>query len=241
MILEQMQRPRRFWKQAAVCCNGDAGYGVELDGKSINVASGRPLQVQSRVLAEAIAREWNDQGDSLSFAAMPMTRLASAAVDRMEDQRSALIEGLMDHVHGDVLFYHAADPADLVELQAVTWGPLLAWAGDVLGVKPLTTRGLMPVQQDGAYVAAMRQAITGLTNEMLTVFHGVASGCNSLILALALVRRHIDAATAFDASLLDELYQSSLWGEDHEAVQRRTALRHDLVQMEVYASLLGTR
>lgn len=238
-MLNQVQRPRRFWKQAVVCSSKGGGYGVELDGRPLRVPSGFPLRISSSSLADAIAGEWNGQGDVLEPFSMPMTRLANTAIDRTAPLRPALIAELMDHVHGDALFYHADSPSDLVMLQAERWNPLLDWVSGILGVCcPRVTAGLMPLQQDDAYVQAMGRAVGALDDDTLTVFQVVAAGCGSLVLALAFVCSRIDATVAFELSLLDELYQASLWGEDAEAACRRVALRDDLEQAAGYLALV---
>ena len=73
-------RPRlrkRFYRQATVGEGGD----VLLDGKQVFTPARRPLTAPSRALAEAIAAEWNAQGDTIDPARMPLTRLANAAID----------------------------------------------------------------------------------------------------------------------------------------------------------------
>ena len=49
-----------------------------------------------------------------------------------------------------------------------------------------------------------------------------------LVIGLALATGEIDAAAAFEAAALEELFQMERWGEDEDMVRRQRALRDDL-------------
>jgi chaperone required for assembly of F1-ATPase len=50
----------------------------------------------------------------------------------------------------------------------------------------------------------------------------------SLILSLALVSGHLDAAEACEAALLDETWQETQWGQDKESLARRRRISDDI-------------
>jgi chaperone required for assembly of F1-ATPase len=59
----------------------------------------------------------------------------------------------------------------------------------------------------------------------------------SLVLGLALAAGEIDANTAYTLGALDELFQAEQWGEDYEAVDRRTSMLADIVLAARYIDL----
>jgi chaperone required for assembly of F1-ATPase len=65
-----------------------------------------------------------------------------------------------------------------------------------------------------------------------------AQAAGSIVIAVALAEDRIDAAAAWSLSLLDELYQAELWGEDREAVARRESIRRDIEAAEAFLILL---
>ena len=73
---------KRFYRQAEVTA-GDGGFEIALDGRPIRTPGRVPLAVPTRELAEAMADEWNAQGDKLEPRSMPLTGLANAAIDRL--------------------------------------------------------------------------------------------------------------------------------------------------------------
>ena len=80
----------RFYKQAAAVPT-DAGFGVALDGRPIRTPVKALLNLPTRALADAIAGEWNAQGDKIDPRAMPLTGLANAAIDKAEGSNKIVI------------------------------------------------------------------------------------------------------------------------------------------------------
>ncbi|MGZ8995121.1 MAG: ATP12 family chaperone protein [Rhodospirillales bacterium] len=223
---------QRFYKTATTSpADGDAtglGFAVRLDQRPIRTPGGRPLILPRQALAEAIAGEWRAQSKRIDVAAMPFTRLAATAVDRVAEGKAAVVETLLAYAGGDVLCYRAEEPTDLMARQHQRWQPLLDWAADRLGAHLVVTHGILPVAQPEPAVAALRAALEALDSWQLTALAVIAQTCGSLVIALALAQGRIDAAEAFALSQLDESYQIERWGEDAEAARRRRALHDDI-------------
>ncbi|MFX8653282.1 ATP12 family protein, partial [Acinetobacter baumannii] len=65
----------------AVVEAADAGFGVALDGRRIRTVGGRAPTVPTRALAEAMAAEWAQQGETIDAAAFILRDLADYAID----------------------------------------------------------------------------------------------------------------------------------------------------------------
>lgn len=234
---------QRFYKTAtAAPAEGDganAGFGVRLDDRPIRTPGGRPLTLPAEALAEAIAAEWRAQSKRIDVAAMPFTRLAATAVDRVAEGRAAVVETLLSYAGGDVLCYRAEEPADLALRQHRRWQPLLDWAAEALGAHLVVTHGILPVAQPDEATAALRAALDALDGWQLTALAVIAQACGSLVIALALVRGRIDTEEAFALSQLDESYQIERWGEDAEAARRSRALHDDIRDAWRFMMLAG--
>lgn len=234
-----IQRPRRFWKQATVVDHED-GCGIALDGRPVKAPSKRDLRCPTRALAEAVAAEWNAQGEHLKPETMPLTQLANTAWDRVPAHRAEIEDELLRHVEADVLVYHADGPDDLVARQTATWAPLRGWAAGRFGVSWATGCGILPVSQDAAVHDAMAAAVRGLDDVSLTALQVVAPLCSSMILGFALLEGRVTAGEAFAAAFVDELYQAEAWGEDAEAAARRARLRAELEDVARFLELART-
>ena len=81
---------KRFYARATA----EAGGAVLLDGKSIRTPGRNALALPTPALAEAVAAEWNAQGEKVDPRSMPLTGLANAAIDRIAPAHDAFAEGL---------------------------------------------------------------------------------------------------------------------------------------------------
>lgn len=220
-------RRKRAYGGAALIERSDA-YGVALDGKPVMTPAKAPLLVPSRRLAEALVEEWASQGPELDPLAMPLTRLAGAAIDLVAPNRDELVARTADYAATDLLCYRAEGPPPLVERQQAGWQPVLDWAAQRYGAPLEVTAGVIAVAQPPEALEAFRRAVAALDDLRLTALAAAAAACGSLLLALALAEGRLDAEEAWRLSQLDETYQSELWGEDAEAAVRRRALKAEI-------------
>lgn len=218
---------KRFYTSAGFA-EAEGGFAVRLDGKPVKTPAGKALVVPTRALAEAVAAEWDAQDKEVKPHSMPLTQLASTALDRVGPERTAIIEQLMHYAGTDLLCYRADFPPDLVERQARSWQPLLDWARAELGADLAATEGVIAIDQPAAALAALRARLDSCDLWRLTAVQSAAAAAGSLVLALALEAGRLNAADAFALSQLDESYQIEQWGEDAEAAQRRAVLERDI-------------
>jgi chaperone required for assembly of F1-ATPase len=218
---------KRFYGQVGVASD-ERGHRVLLDGRPLRTPAKRVLIAPSSELAEAIAAEWQSQGETIEPQTLPLTRLASTVVDRMPGQRAAAIEELLGYAGTDLLCYRAAEPLDLVRRQQHAWQPLLDWAGETYGVRLAVTTSILPLAQPEAALGSLPAALEGLDDWPLIGLHAATTALGSLILGLALACGRIDAAEALGAGLLDEDFEIERWGREAEAERRHAALRRDV-------------
>ncbi|KIM00057.1 Chaperone required for the assembly of the mitochondrial F1-ATPase [Paramagnetospirillum magnetotacticum MS-1] len=228
---------KRFYKDSSAEPR-DGGYAIFLDGKAIKTPGGRPLSVPSARLADAIAGEWREQGEQILPSTMPLTQLASTALDRVGPERPHITAQLMNYAGTDLLCYRADCPADLVARQSAAWQPLLDWAAQSLDAPLATTTSLTAVAQSPSSLTALQRHIETLDLWRLTSLQSATAAMGSLILGLGLIEGRLDAEAAFQASQLDETYQIELWGEDWEAADRRAELKADIEAAARFLSLL---
>lgn len=226
---------KRFFKTAAA---GEAagGYTVLLDGKPMRTPAKAPLAVRSKKLAEAIAAEWQAQGETIKPAALPLTRLAGTAIDLVAQRREAVVGEIAKYATTDLVCYRAETPSELATRQHRAWQPHLDWAGTRYA--PLAvTAGISPVTQAPESLAAYHRAIAAYDDMTLTALHLATTTLGSLVLALALIEGRIAADEAFAAAELDQSFQIERWGEDAEATARRAAVHDDIGIAARFAAL----
>ncbi len=225
--------PKRFYENAAAVPAGD-GFGVALDGRMVKTPAKQPLVVPARALAEALAAEWAGQGAQIDPAAMPLTRLVNSALDGVAAQMDAVEADVAKFAASDLICYRAGEPASLVAAQAAAWDPLLRFAKERLGARLVLAEGVMFAAQPEAAITAIaarrprgggRRAGAPLR---LAALHAMTTLTGSVVIALAVALREIDAAAGWAAAHVDEDYQLKTWGADAEALERRAVRRGEM-------------
>ncbi len=230
---------RRFYKAAEVGPRGDAGLPILLDGRAVKTPARAPLAVSGAALADAIAAEWQAQGEEIDPRSMPLTGLANAAIDHVAPDPAAFVAPLAAYAESDLLCYRAEHPAALVAAEAEAWDPLLAWASGRYDVAFEVAAGIVHRPQPEATVARLGAALAACDPFALAGLSSLITIGGSLVAALALAEGVIGAGAAFDATHLDELWQVEHWGEDTLATRTREARRADFLAAARFLSLLN--
>ena len=214
---------KRFWTDVAI----DADRVVTLDGKPVRTPGRRPLALPTDALAQAVAEEWRSVGETIDPRTMPLTGLANAATDPIANDPTQFAARLAAYGESDLLCYRADGPPPLVERQAATWDPLLAWARGRYDVTFAVTTGVMHVAQPDATIARLYEAVAAYDNFRLAGLSPVVTLTGSLVIGLALIEGEIDADTAWGAAGIDEDWSVEMWGEDWQATQLRELKRKE--------------
>jgi chaperone required for assembly of F1-ATPase len=222
-----LSAPRRFYK-AVTIAPVEGGWGILLDGRPLRSPAKRPLVLPTEALANAIAEEWQAQGDKIDPHSMPLMQFAATAIDRLADDRTGLIEEVAGYGRSDLVCYRAEQPAALVRRQEETWQPLIAWAAERYDIGLNITTGIVTVEQPPHTLATFRRVLEACDLFALTALAAATGSAGSLVIALALVEGRLNPDAAADAALLDELFQAEKWGSDPEAERRRGTIRADL-------------
>jgi chaperone required for assembly of F1-ATPase len=225
--------PRRFYRQAEVDETPE-GFRILLDGRPVHTAARRALFAPSRALAQAMAAEWDAQGETIDPARMPLTRLANSILDGVVAAPAAVGAQIEKYLGSDLLFYRADGPQALVERQAQHWDPVLAWVRATLGAQFVLAQGVVHAPQPPASIAAACAAIPG-DPWRLGAVHVVTTLTGSALIALALLHGRLTVEEAWDAAHVDEDWNLEQWGRDEMALQRRAAR---FAEMQAAAAVL---
>src|SRR3974390_330690 len=109
--------PKRFYKSVTVSegqSAGEAGFSILLDGRSVKTPAGKPLAAPSRAIAEAIAAEWQAQGEIIDPGKMPATTLANSIIDGVAPRIDEVADDVAKFFASDLLFYRADGPEGLI-------------------------------------------------------------------------------------------------------------------------------
>ena len=224
---------RRFYKTAlAENCK------VMLDGRELKTPARSLLCLPNMDLAQAIAEEWQAQGEKIDNSKMYLTQIAMTTVDRVAFNRTLIIAELLRYLNTDLLCYRAPSPSDLVNLQTQEWQPILDWFKAEYELDLQTTQGVSPILQGSAADEFFLKEISNLNDFRLTILQVTTLALGSLLLAFAFIKAKLKGSQALKLSILDEEYQAKLWGEDPETLRRQGELLAEINAAQKFLELL---
>ncbi len=220
---------RRFFQKAEASPVSSGGFHILLDGRPLkNRASKTDFVLPSKELADAVAREWQETGEEFELSALPLTALTMGAAALTPEQRQAVTARIIEGARTDVLCFFTPYPDALVLLQKEKWQPLVDWANG-LGCAFRTTQELSVPPLADETKAYLETRLKKLEAIPLACVQLISGGCQSAILALAVLEGRMEAGEAFDLSCLEEAFQNQFWTSDEEAVKAREARKKDVL------------
>jgi chaperone required for assembly of F1-ATPase len=225
---------KRFYTIASV---GEGGR-ILLDGRPVKTPGRRDLMAPAEALAEAIADEWNAQGETIDPRSMPLTGLANAAIDRIAPEAEAFARGLAAYGEADLLCYRVEGPAPLAARQAERWDPILAWAQQRYDIVFELALGIIHMPQPPETLARLAAEVAARDPFALAGLSPLVTISGSLTIALALAEGAISLDQAWAAASLDEQWQAEQWGEDAEAAVALANRQRDFAAAARFLALL---
>lgn len=215
---------KRFYKTVTtdVVANG---YALLLDGRPVKTPMRQALVMPTLAMANAVAAEWEAQGEDIVISSMPHTGFANAAIDQVMPQQQRFIDDIAAFGESDTLCYRA-DPGDpLAARQDLEWEPVLQWAENRFDISLIRIAGIIHQPQSTHSLSRLKSAVVGMDPFVLAGFSTLTSLGGSLISALALLENAFDSEAIWRAICLEEIWQEELWGADGEALVTRAHRR----------------
>lgn len=211
---------KRFYKDVSVE-QREGGWRILLDGRPIRTAGGKPQVLPTRALAEAMAREWADQGEEIDTSAFIFRDLADYAIDTIAVQRADAIAELVRYAGTDTLCYRGEPGEALFERQTQVWEPLVLRAESRWDIHFTRISGIIHQPQPSGTMARMEAVLTTQSDFALASLRMLTSLSASLLIALTALEPDAEPAALWSAANLEEDWQAELWGQDAEAQARR--------------------
>ncbi len=230
-------RPKRFWAKTATSSAED-GFRVLLDGRPVKTPAGSSLVLPSLELARRIESEWSSVSEHLDYEALPLTRLAFAAIDIMPHGQSETIVEVLRYAETDLVSYPSTYPEALQAREDAVWLPLIAWTGLALDLHFEQNRSLVHRPQPAPTLEKLQALVTAMSPWQQAGLMSAIPLLGSVVLALALSRGQVSGEQALAASLIGEDFQADIWGRDAEAALRADSMKKHALSLEVWFDAL---
>eukprot|EP00026_Physarum_polycephalum_P011808 Phypoly_transcript_12052.p1 GENE.Phypoly_transcript_12052~~Phypoly_transcript_12052.p1 ORF type:complete len:379 (+),score=63.12 Phypoly_transcript_12052:35-1138(+) len=191
--------PKWFKEVRTAKVNG--GYTFLLDGRAARTQY-EPLVVPSETLATAMAFEWMSQDKFIMPDSLPITRLATMAIDQMPNARERVLNHLMNAFDSDLTCVRIEE--DLLATQRKTFGPMLDWFAEKFGSKPKVSVLFGKLKHPPELVRKVREYLSSLDDFHLQCMEILSSATRSVILPLYLVHGCTGIENAIKAARLEE-------------------------------------
>ncbi|KAF5386594.1 hypothetical protein D9615_001884 [Tricholomella constricta] len=207
---------RRFWEDVGIEKRGSA-LAVTLDGRALKTPAGNVLTLPETksVIASLIAAEWDHQETLLKPHALPATSIAARAIDGLGEHatRVEVQEALLKYIDTDTICFYQDYPPQLERLQAEHWDPLLEWARKTFDIEIHKAGSLLFSTQPEATKEKLRKVLAEFDQWEMAAMERATYTTKSLIIALALVKKHLSVEQAALAATVEVCSQIERWGE----------------------------
>ncbi len=227
---------KRFYKTVEIIEAADT-WQITLDDRAIKTQGGRPQLVPSKALADAMAKEWSDQGEELDTSAFAFRDLTDYALDKIAPDPSAIIDTLVQYAETDTLCYRAEPDEALFARQQEVWEPILKAVEARDDVIFTRVSGIMHQAQPDATLSTLRNTLGALDPFALAGLQTLASLATSFCIGMEALQSGADPESLWNAANLEELWQEELWGTDPEAEERRNARKGDFMRAFAWVEL----
>jgi ATP synthase F1 complex assembly factor 2 len=209
---------KRFYKKVDVQKVEDKNeYKILLDNRTLKTPARNNLHLPKIELAAMIALEWDAQEAAdqrgIQPAAMPLMTLASTAIDQVQNDPNYARRTVLRYLATDTALFFAADEDRiLLKKQKQAFQPIIKWFSRTLDIELETTQGMEKLNHSKQTVDKIAKIVNSMDHFTLTCLQSATMECKSLVIALALVLRHINIQQAVIASRLEEEFQVEIWG-----------------------------
>jgi len=222
--LNKVELPKRFYKAVGVG-SAPGGFAVTLDGKTPRTPAQKPVVVPQQALAEAMAVEWAAQDEFIAPRTMPVVRLVNSAVEAGEERHAALRAEIVKYAGNDLLLYRADHPRELVAEQERIWDAALVLLARRFEIGFQPTIGILHQSQPAPTLERLAASLADTSLIEAVALNSLTGITGSGLLTIALREDLMSPEEVWTAAHVDEDHNIRLWGEVHEAKDRREKRR----------------
>lgn len=199
---------KRFFKEATLVQSRN-GWVVTLDGKPVQTPAKNLMAVPTRALAQRIAAEWNEQGESVNLESMPVFRLANTAIDQTLKHKARFASEVIRIGRDDLISHRIAHPQELADAEAKAWDPYIRFVETTYGIRLKVGVGRYHIEQEFESFYRLEERLTAGGHFLLTGVHNLATLSGSALIALGVAEGFRSPAEAWQAVVVEESHPSN--------------------------------
>ena len=231
---------KKFWKKIEIRQFSSKKFHLLLDNKKLTTPMKKELVLPSEILVNEVLREWDQNSDNINIDDLVFYGVLSTAIDKVNLEKDAYVNDIIDFIDTDLICYRAESPNDLIALQNKSWNPILLLIEKYIDVKIKVFKGVMPSNQDQKVHTEIKKLISNLSDVQISVLHRITNLIGSIFLSLCILKKDLLKEDAFECSFLDELWQAKNWGHEEDASIKRNKIRLELNRLIHFVNCIET-
>jgi len=231
---------KKFWKKIEIRQSSSKNFYLLLDNKKLTTPMKKELVLPSEILVNEVLREWDQNSDNINIDDLVFYGVLSTAIDKVNLEKDAYVNDIIDFIDTDLICYRAESPNDLIALQNKSWNPILLLIEKYIDVKIKVFKGIMPSNQDQKVHTEIKKLISNLSDVQISVLHRITNLIGSIFLSLCILKKDLLKEDAFECSFLDELWQAKNWGHEEDASIKRNKIRLELNRLIHFVNCIET-
>ena len=151
----------------------------------------KELVLPSEILVNEVLREWDQNSDNINIDDLVFYGVLSTAIDKVNLEKDAYVNDIIDFIDTDLICYRAESPNDLIALQNKSWNPILLLIEKYIDVKIKVFKGIMPSNQDQKVHTEIKKLISNLSDVQISVLHRITNLIGSIFLSLCILKKDL--------------------------------------------------
>tara|TARA_B100000686_G_scaffold116504_1_gene123830 strand:- start:17937 stop:18641 length:705 start_codon:yes stop_codon:yes gene_type:complete len=221
-------------KEYKIIKNNNDFYKIVFNNKYFKTPLGNVIKFPSLKIAKIFLKKIKSSDKNQSQTTVSEIKLVYMAIDKIALSKSNYINNIAMNIQTDVICFFSSEQKSLYLKQKKLWLPLIQWMKDMYKVQILYSSTFKVHIQTKNNIERLKKIIKKYNIYELSALHTLIGITNSFVISLALLESKISYKKAFELSFLEELYQSSIWGEDEEALERLNSIKLDIKLVKDY-------
>jgi len=219
----------RWYKTVEVGSDGHGKYILLADKRTLKTFKENDVVLPTERLAHALASEWMLQDNFVKPIALPLTRIATAAIDTIPEDRKLVINSLVDTLQYDSMCLRDKETPTIDRFLNKKLEPINAWIQKHFGYPLNTTFPFQPMDHPPELIENIRKYISELDAMHLAALEQLVVVSKSLALSLAISHSIVTIKECMKIARIEEEFQIERWGEVEGA--------HDLDRADLHVKM----
>lgn len=234
---------KRFYKLVTTEADQHGTYAIHLDGRPVKTPARQILAATNHAIATAIMQEWDAQEEEILPGTMPLTQIASTAIDKTPQERPVMEAQILKYFDTDLLCYRTEYPEAVGQAQAAQWDSVIKDFEEHFGVTIKTTTKLQALIQSSDAHTAVKNYIQTLNNNEFTILQLVTPLAGSVMSGILFTLGKLSPAQIMDIARVEErwkdgIYNAAKYGQDPLTEKADASMLQDLTAAADYLKML---